>query len=421
MTETFEEIPVEYDGLILEDQLLDHLATPEGATAIWKERLLPEVLPQSEEDAKVVLQFVLTYMDEHRTPPDISVIAAETGMETYNEPIAPVEYVISKLRERYQRRQLRKITERVGQLAVEPESALTHGLDELTRLRLETTSRKGEVSSGDLWDAIDRYRERQVEGLEGITFGYEQIDNHLGGLKIGELSVVLARPKRYKSWQLLKSAADALVDHNVAFATMELSEQEMQDRLLCMVSGVSWAKFKSNTLRQEDLLAMEETAHDLQGHPYKCHIFRPKIGERTPGYLTAYAIEKEAECLYIDQLSWFDGARDDRAWQKIGTIMEELKDAATNFPIYMAAQLNREAVAIDGLADIDKAGLSDMIGQTADNLFAIHASRDMMQSNPKIIQFGLRESRAFEPQAWEIRVDLSKESNFHCIGELDSD
>ena len=49
---------------ILEDAILDHLATPEGAMAIYKERLDPKLLSPNEDKAYDVLTFVLAYIDE---------------------------------------------------------------------------------------------------------------------------------------------------------------------------------------------------------------------------------------------------------------------------------------------------------------------------------------------------------------------
>lgn len=418
----FEEAPeVEYDSFVLEDQLLDHLATPEGAMAIYREGITSNLLPKDEENARLVLDFVRSYIEEHRKAPDVSVIDAEIGLGGFREPTTEVGYVIDKVRKRYQFRQVSKSLDSAADRINRnhPDEALNYALDELRRIKLESTSKKGVITTRDL-NVVERYRARQQAGAKGITFGYQQIDDHLGGLKVGELSIVLARPKRYKSWQLLKSATDAHLEQykNVAFATLELSEEEMTDRFLCMVAGVSWAKFKHDQLRQEEQDELDRCERQLFEYEPSFHFFRPKAGERKPENLLDYAGEMGADVLYIDQLSWLDGAREEGKWGLIGDYLEQLKIGAQNFPIYMAAQYNRLAAAEDGLADISKAGLSDFIGQTADNLFAIYASNDMLNSTPKIIHFGLQESRSFEKCAWEIKVDLSANSNFKCLGEL---
>lgn len=408
----------EYAGLILEDELLDHLATSEGAYAVWKERLLPEVIPDSDEGIRDALTFVISYMDEYRAAPPIEVITDETGYDEFNEPKAPIAYVIAKLRDRYKRQEARKIITKMGRLSAVPDEAIQHGLTELSRLRLETSERGGMITSDNMFGVIDDYRIRiQSDAQQGVSFGYEAIDTWLGGLHLGEVVVVMARPKRYKSWQLLKSAEAAIMDFKpVSFATMELSEKEMRDRFGCMVAGVSWDRFVHHMLdaREEDML--EDAARFLIEHPAKVNFFRPKPGERTVEYLTAMAIEQEAEVLYVDQLSWFDGAKDDGNWRIIGKIMEELKDAAQHFPIYMAAQYNRVQSLEEGIGDLANIGLSDAIGQTADTLLGLYASKDMHHQG--ILHMGIVESRRFQQQSWELKVELSKNSNFRLLNTL---
>lgn len=413
----------EYAGVVLEDQLLDHLATPEGATMVWRERLHPEVIAEEDQGIRDALSFVIEYMDRYREPPDVSVLMEETGYDAFEEPIAPIEYVIERLRERYQRQQLKRTITKMARLSKEPHEALSYGLDELTRIKLETASVGSSLSSNDLLGALDTYR-KQIENKEqGVTFGYHLMDKHLGGLSVGELTVILARPKRYKSWQLLKSACDAVLGDeergvdpvSVEFVTMELSEAEMLDRFTCMVAGVSWYKFKHKLLGPDDVRRIEEVAQELMEWPYKLRFHRPKPGDRNVQHIVSRALDNEASAMYIDQLSWFDDAKDtEKNWLKIGRIMEQLKDATQHFPIFMAAQYNRAQAAEEGIGDLANIGLADAIGQTADTLLGIYASRDMLEN--KLIHLGIVDARSYEPITWEIKVELTERANFKMIG-----
>lgn len=408
---------LQYVGLVLEDQLLDHLATPEGATAIWKERLDPDVIPDSDEGIRECLKFVIRYMDDHRVPPGPAVIAEEIGYQDFNVPQTPVKYVIDKLRERYQKKNLRKIITKMGRMSVEPAESMQYGLDELMQLKLATAERGSDLSSDDFSGVIDDYNVRIDNPSESLSFGYTAIDQHLGGLRLGELTVILARPKRYKSWQLVKSAAQNVLDgHTVFFETMELTTQEMRDRFTCMVAGISWYRFQHKLLSTDDLAQLDHTIRQLMEWEAKCHFHRSKPGERNVHNVVEHALDRGAEVLYIDQLSWFDGAKDEGSWRVVGQIMEELKDAAQHFPVYMAAQYNRAAAMEDGIADLAKIGLSDYIGQTADLLLGMYASRDMIEN--KLLHLGVVESRSFEPCTWELKIDLSADCNFKVLNIL---
>lgn len=411
---------LEFAGLVLEDELLDHLATPEGATAVWKERLSSEVIPESEQGIREAVDFVISYMDEYREPPAVQVLMDETGYDEFNTPVAPIDYVLGRLRDRYQRQQLKKVVSKIGRLSGEPEEALRYGLGEFSRIKNQTAVIGGAISSDDFATTLDDYRKRQEFQENGITLGYEEIDAHLGGLRLGELTIILARPKRFKSWQLVKSAVGAnLAGHDVCIGSFELSEAEMRNRVHCQIAGVSWYRFQHGLLTEPELDYLEQVARERMEWPHKIHIVRPKVGDRTVAHITSYAEDKGAEVLYIDQLSWFDGAKDEGNWRIIGKIMEQLKDATQQYPIYMAAQYNREATAVEGIADLAKIGLSDYIGQTADTLLGIYASRDML--NNKIIHLGVVESRSFEPVSWEVKIELSENSNFKFLNDLGED
>lgn len=404
---------IEYEGIVLEDQLLDHLATPDGAMAIWKERLHPDVISDEEEGIREALKFVLSYIDQYRKAPDPSIIAEETGYEEFAEPVAPVEYVIAKFRERYQRKQLRQVVTKIGRLSKEPQSALVYGLDELSRIRLETSSPGKTITSRDMYSVIENYQARFEEGAQGPTFGYPEMDQHLGGLQ--GVTVILARPKRYKSWQLLKSATDTFFSgENVFFETMELQEEEMSNRFLCMAAGVSWYRFSHNLLDAKELAILEEFELGLREAPCEITFHRAKLGERNVPHIFGLAQEAEATALYIDQLSWFDGAKDEGNWRIIGKVMEELKDVSQHMPVFMAAQYNRNAAQEEGIGDLANVGLADWIGQTADNILGIYASRDMLEN--KLIHIGVVESRSYEPVTWEMKVELTQNSNFRCLG-----
>ena len=411
---------IEYAGLVLEDELLDHLATPEGATAIWKEHLDPEVIPKSDEGIREALRFVQRYMDEYREPPPVDVIADETGYSEFNEPTAPVAYVIERLRDRYRRQQLREITTKIGRLSNDPVAALNYGLEKFSEVKSRTQHVGNTITHLDFATTLDDYERKFEEVGNGLSFGYEEIDEHMGGLRIGELTVILARPKRYKSWQLTKAGvASFFSGHDTSICTMEMKEEVMRNRFHCMAAGVSWYRFDHNLLTDPEKDKLAEMAEIISEQPNKLHIFRPKIGERNVGNIVAQAGEHDAKVLIIDQLSWFDGAKDEGNWRIIGKIMEELKDASMQFPIYMAAQYNRVQANEVGIGDLANIALADAIGQTADNILGIYASKDMLAN--KIIHLGVVDSRNIEPIAWEIKVRLSEEANFKFLNVLEED
>ena len=412
---------IEYTGLVLEDELLDHLAKPESAMVIWKEQLDPELLAEGDVGIRQALVFVQEYIEEHRMAPDISVIAAEVGYEDFQEPRTPVEYVIAKLRERYQRQSLKRTITKIARLAEDPKEALVYGFNEFSRILVETESRQHSLSSQNTQLVLDRYETQLEKGPTGITFGYPEIDQALNGIR--GLAFVVARPKRYKSWQLLKSAVEALQQQqNVDFFTLEMSPEEIQDRLHCMVAGVSWFNFTHNQISSGEKKLMQSAADWLKGYSHELRIIQPPIGKRTVPYMRQLAVEHGAAAMYIDQLSWIEPVRKvtgDQNWLEVKYVCHDLKSAAAEIPIFCAAQFSRQAAGLREMADLEAIGLSDSVGQVADLVLGIHGSREMLKQH--IIHYGAIAGRQMEISIWETKVELTEWSNFRVSGLVTDD
>jgi len=410
--ETLTEDIEEYAGLILEDQLLDHLATPKGCRAVWKQRLSPELIGDEDDGIKAALEFVIRYMDEYREPPSRAVLEEETGYDEFEKPVAPIKYVIGKLKERYQRQQMKRVITTLGRNVGNPEEALKIGLSEFNRIRSETLERGSTMDSSDVGEIIDAYMERLRTGaIQGVTYGYPELDKHLGGLKDDELTFIIARPKRYKSWQLLYSAFKAaLTEGRTSYlATLEMPPEEMMSRFVCMLAEVSWWNWTHNAITHPESQRLEEARHMIMDLDAKVYFRRPPRGERTVAQIAEDARDLGAEILYIDQLSFLESTRrNDSRWMEVSYICEDLKEATQHFPVYIAAQFNREAANLTEMADLSKIGLSDSIGQTADTILGIHATKDMHDQN--LIHLGIIEARSFQPEVWEIQVDMTGKS-----------
>jgi len=417
---------LEYTGLVLEDQLLDHLATTEGCMAVWRERLSPDIIPEVNDGVRDALIFVIRYIDEYGVAPDVSILSEETGYEDFEEPIAPIEYIIDKMKERNVRKELKQALTRVGRQSGDPKQALQTMFQEASRIMTENLSYRKVLDTYNMSMVVDRYERRRTVHETGISYGYTEMDLLLGGMRIGELYFVIARPKRYKTWQLIKSASETFQNgNNVVFHTLEMKAEEMQDRFLCMISGVSWDQFQHNSLPPADVEILKEASAWLGDQPHKLMFNHPPINERTVSHMKQFALEHQPDVMYVDQLSWITPSRPSpgQRWLEIAYICEELKDAAEDFPIMCAAQFNRNQALIKPKSFLDlelsNIGLGDSIGATADMVLGIFANKDMMSQRG--IHYGVIDSRTFEPRAWDVKVELGLNSNFRVIDEVDFD
>lgn len=413
MTETF------YEGLILDEELLDHLAIPESVLELRKERFDVDWISENEKEIRRVFLFVFAHLKEYGVPPSAAILVREQGAE-FREPQAPISYVIDQFKRRYQRREAQKTIKAVSRLvAPNPTEAVDVAFREFSRLRKEMTEHRYVVDSDELGITLDRYKERANKRTDIPTFGFAEVDKDLNGI-VG-LVFVIARPKRYKSWMLMQAAVwNQYSGKTVSFETLEMPKEEMLDRYTCMRACLNWSKFQHGALSIDDLEAIRKAEEENKDNPVKVHFHHPKRGERTVAHMQMRAEEIGAQLILIDQLKWIECEKKvaaDQRWREVEFICEDLKEMSNVIPTLVAAQFNRQAASMGEMADLSKIGLSDAIGQTADLLLGIHASKEMLQSH--VLEFGVIDSRNFQQFRYEMKVELSKNSSFKVTKQME--
>jgi len=411
--------------VILEDQLLDHLATDAGARVIWQERLSPAVIEDGDQEIRNVLQFVLDWMDRHRTPPGAKVLTDEFGLQ-FLEPETPVEYIIEKLRERYQNNTIWDALDRTARKAQDdPGEAVDVAMSEFSQIRMATMSR-GHIDDGSAPTLLENYQRDKMEGA-GISFGFPQVDEDLGGLKLGRMVCIAAALKRYKSWLLFWSAFQSWLDgRDVDFYTLELSTEEMTERMICALANVSWARYNKRDLHEDEWLRVQDAIHTRMEAENKLRFLQPPFGERTMQHMLQMTgqSERPVAAIYIDQFYNIENGRpvpnSVADWKRSEMVVDELMVGAAEFPLYFAAQLNRDAGSLNEMADATKVGLTYAIPQKVDMLLGVYQNKDMQAQ--RIMEFGVIESRNTQLMRYELKAWLGaapKKDYFQFLNRKD--
>lgn len=90
--------------------------------------------------------------------------------------------------------------------------------------------------------------------LRGISTGFKDLDNLLAGLQNSDLLILAARPSIGKSSLALNFAERAACDQKVptAIFSLEMSKEQVIDRLLCLRGNVDSWKLRTGNLDDED-------------------------------------------------------------------------------------------------------------------------------------------------------------------------
>lgn len=424
-TETGEVIEQDTGGaIVLDEELINHLAVPAFADALYRERFASDYLMQDETLARQVLEYQTNYIHEYSKPADLPTLQYRFKTVDFEAPRCDTAWLITQFKIRYVRNQAQDVIEDIAQGVgrADPREAISVAAREFARLREESRPRNTVLTNHDYEHVLDAHfmRLEDLDGPMGVPFGYPIMDTALLGLKKGMLCFVIGRPKRYKTWQLLKSMVEAQKQgYKTVFYTLEMSLEEMYQRYACMVTGIGWVDFQRGTLTTKEKKFLYEKMESVRDGYESVKILRPPVGDRRVRDLAAIAKEHDAQCVYVDQMKFIEcdlKVAADKRFALIERVCEELKEAAEDVPFYVACQFNREAANLTEMADLSKIGLSDAIGQTGDILLGLHMTKTMRESGE--IQFGVIDARQFEPQVWTLAVELSAHSNFRATGTV---
>jgi len=263
-----------------------------------------------------------------------------------------VGYYVEIVDETASRRRLMKAGSAVGQLAMESDRPVDEVLDAAEAAVFAVADRRvGEGLSrlGPLLqETLEKIEEIGTQGgdITGVPTGFKGIDKKLAGLHPANLVVVAARPSMGKSALALNIAQNvAETGKPVAFFTLEMSREEVVQRLLASMASVDSNKLRTGQLGPEMWQKLARESSKLYEMPF--------FVDDSPD-LTVTAIRAKCRRLkrksdlglvVVDYLQLMQGpSRSDNRQQEIAEISRSLKNLARELhvPVIAVSQLNRQ-------------------------------------------------------------------------------
>lgn len=234
-----------------------------------------------------------------------------------------------------------------------------------------------------LVESFDRLEElhKNQSGIRGVPTGFNDLDNMLSGLIPSNLVILAARPGMGKTAFALNIAQHAAVTakKRVAFFSLEMSKEELVDRLLVAQGDIDAWRLKTGRLGEEEFSRLSHAMGVLA----ETSIFI----DDTPGIsLTELRtkarrlmMENNIELFIVDYLQLAHGFTKDNRVQEVAEISQGLKNLARELkvPVLALAQLSR-AVESRGtkepqLSDLRESG---SIEQDADVVLFLYRKDD---------------------------------------------
>lgn len=180
------------------------------------------------------------------------------------------EYV-DRVKDYYKIRALHSIGSRIpSSLESKSPDIVINNVSTLLDKLLTETGGFDVMSVGDTLDGtMKKIRERMKNpGIKGISTGFPEVDYFTAGLVPGEIWYIGSRPSMGKSALALKMGANvARQGYSVAMFNREMLRDDVNERLLSMVSSVALQDIRLGTLNEHQASSLETCVDDLYSLP----------------------------------------------------------------------------------------------------------------------------------------------------------
>jgi replicative DNA helicase len=249
---------------------------------------------------------------------------------------------------------IRIATEIIGE-SYEGRQAVEQLLDRAEQLIFQISERRLRGSAlpvrlilKDAFEHIEKLYERK-EHVTGLATGFTELDRMSSGFQYSDFIIIAGRPSMGKTAFALNIAryAGVVEQKRVLVLSLEMSKEQLVQRLLCSEARVDSQRVRSGTLDQRDWLRLTNGAGRLAEAP----IYIDESPALTVLEARAKARRMMAEhgldLLIIDYLQLMAGRNLDNRQQEISEISRSLKALAKelNVPVVALSQLSRAVEA----------------------------------------------------------------------------
>ena len=343
---------------------------------------------------------LLTLTDELKRKDELEMVGGSaylTELTNYVPTAAHASAYAEMVAQTAVRRRLIKASGDISELGYD-ESTTTQELLEKAEAELFSVSdqsTKQDLVSLEsiLTDSFDRIEElsKNKGSLRGVRTGYRDLDNMTAGLQKSDLIILAARPAMGKTTLVTNLAYNvATIEKKpVLFFSLEMSKEQLVDRMLADASGVDSWNIRTGNLSDNDFAKLSEAMGEMAEAPIYI--------DDTPGLSVLemrtkarrIAHDNQLGLIIVDylQLMQANGNHNGNRVQEVSEISRGLKLIARelNVPLIALSQLSRSVESrtppIPQLADLRESG---SIEQDADIVSFIYRPGYYEPDNPEV-------------------------------------
>jgi replicative DNA helicase len=225
-------------------------------------------------------------------------------------------------------------------------------LDEAEQLIFEIGRRgkhQGFASLKDVlvqaFDSIEKLYDEK-KGVTGISTGFTDLDRISSGLQNSDLIVIAARPSMGKTTLALNMAQQIAVKEKkpTAFFSMEMSKEQLAQRLLCAEAQIDAQNMRRGFLSQDEWHKLTRAVGPLSDSPLYIDDSASLSVMEVRAKARRLKAEKGLDAIFIDYLQLMRGfSRFESRQQELSEISRALKALAKELsvPVVALSQLSR--------------------------------------------------------------------------------
>ncbi|MCX7955511.1 MAG: replicative DNA helicase [Patescibacteria group bacterium] len=255
-----------------------------------------------------------------------------------------------------------------------------------------------------LAESFERLEEfmKKGAGLRGVPTGFVDLDNKLAGMQDSNLIILAARPGIGKTTFSLNIALNTAIKekNGVGFFSLEMSKEELVDRLLVGASDIDAWRLKTGRLSDDDYKRLTDAMAELSEAP----IFI----DDTPGAsiiemrtkARKLKMEKNIKLLIIDYLQLANAGRfyESRV-NEVSAVSQGLKNLARELkiPVLAISQLSRAVENRGGkkpqLSDLRESGSIEQDADVVMFLYQEEETEDLLDQNKRLVKLFIAKHR----------------------------